>query len=138
MEYNENEMAKLISEVETEFKDYLTKAENTESGEAEVPAEEIVLEKNEDFDYDEADISTLRITNTASAGSSATIDYNETPNTILVGHPPPPPVSESTFFKLVGAVSHSQNLYGAYDIDVINDFAYVPAISSNRLSVVSR
>jgi len=88
--------------------------------------------------YDEADISTLRITNTASAGSSATIDYNETPNTILVGHPPPPPVSESTFFKLVGAVSHSQNLYGAYDIDVINDFAYVPAISSNRLSVFSR
>ena len=87
--------------------------------------------------YDEADVSTLRITNTASAGSSASIDYNEAPLTILVGTPPPePPISESTYFKLVGVESHSQNLYGAHDVDVANGFAYIPAISSNRLSVV--
>ena len=36
--------------------------------------------------YDESDISVLRITDNGKRGTSASIDYNETPVTILVGH----------------------------------------------------
>ena len=36
--------------------------------------------------YDESDISVLRITEIAERGTSASIDYNETPITILAGH----------------------------------------------------
>jgi hypothetical protein len=36
--------------------------------------------------YDESDTSNLKITSTAKRGTSASIDYNETPVTILVGH----------------------------------------------------
>jgi hypothetical protein len=36
--------------------------------------------------YDESDVSALKIISTASRGLSATIEYNETPKTILVGH----------------------------------------------------
>jgi hypothetical protein len=35
--------------------------------------------------YDESDVSALKITSNAARGTSATIDYNETPVTILVG-----------------------------------------------------
>ncbi|NQV40435.1 MAG: hypothetical protein HQ505_07895, partial [Nitrosopumilus sp.] len=35
--------------------------------------------------YDESDVSTIKVTNTAKRGTSATIDYNETPVTVLVG-----------------------------------------------------
>jgi len=65
MKYNEQDMAKLISEVETEFKDYLTKAEQNEeveveaTPEVEAAAEEGSLEKSEEFDYDEQDISEM-------------------------------------------------------------------------------
>ena len=72
--YNDEEMAKLISEVETEFKDYLTKAEqthedikkseeNVESVELKEESEETQenLEKTEekDFDYDDQDIEEM-------------------------------------------------------------------------------
>ena len=36
--------------------------------------------------YDESDVSALKVISTAARGKSATIDYNETPVTILVGH----------------------------------------------------
>ena len=35
--------------------------------------------------YDESDVSILQIAQNAARGTSATIDYNETPTTILVG-----------------------------------------------------
>lgn len=63
MKYNEQDMAKLISEVETEFKEYLTKAE--QSQDAEIASkeakkeEDTSLEKTEEFDYDEDDISEM-------------------------------------------------------------------------------
>jgi hypothetical protein len=61
MKYNEQDMAKLISEVETEFKDYLTKAEQNEEVEStEVEAADAdTLAKSEEFDYDETDISEM-------------------------------------------------------------------------------
>lgn len=63
MKYNEQDMAKLIVEVETEFKEYLTKAEQNEvesTPEVEAAAEEVTLEKAEgEFDYDEEDISEM-------------------------------------------------------------------------------
>ena len=70
MKYNEQDMARLISEVENEFKEYLTKAEqsvssneNTEESTACVENnEEVSLEKTEtevEFDYDEEDIKEM-------------------------------------------------------------------------------
>ncbi|MGY5144587.1 MAG: beta strand repeat-containing protein [Candidatus Nitrosopumilus sp. bin_32a] len=35
--------------------------------------------------YDESDVSVLKVTSNAARGTSATIDYNETPTTVLVG-----------------------------------------------------
>ncbi len=35
--------------------------------------------------YDESDVSTIKVTSNAARGTSATIDYNETPTTVLVG-----------------------------------------------------
>lgn len=58
MKYNEQDMAKLIVEVETEFKEYLTKAEQIQ--EVNTSSEEVTLEKTEnEFDYDEDDISEM-------------------------------------------------------------------------------
>lgn len=57
MKYNEQDMAQLISEVETEFKEYLTKAEQSVEDEN---TEEVSLEKSEnEFDYDESDIEEM-------------------------------------------------------------------------------
>jgi len=36
--------------------------------------------------YDESDKSVIKVTSNALRGTSATIDYNETPTTVLVGH----------------------------------------------------
>ena len=58
MKYNEQDMAKLISEVETEFKDYLTKAEqDIETSKA--SADEASIEKKEELNYDADDISEM-------------------------------------------------------------------------------
>ena len=65
MKYSEQEMAKLISEVETEFKDYLTKSEPTneveslEANTEEVVTEEVIAKSEDAFDYDEDDISEM-------------------------------------------------------------------------------
>ncbi len=36
--------------------------------------------------YDESDVSIIKVTGSAARGTSATIDYNETPATVLIGH----------------------------------------------------
>ena len=61
MNYSEKEMAKLISEVETEFKDYLTKSEPVEevSEEIENVEEELVAKSENEFDYDDEDINEM-------------------------------------------------------------------------------
>ena len=60
MKYNEQDMAKLISEVETEFKDYLTKAEQTEvDAILEVDNAKETLNKSEELNYDAEDISEM-------------------------------------------------------------------------------
>lgn len=66
MKYSEQDMAKLISEVEVEFKEYLAKAEQTENTEEvnfeENASEDTDLNKSEPakgFDYDEDDIQEM-------------------------------------------------------------------------------
>ena len=70
MKYNEQDMAQLISEVETEFKEYLAKAEESvttdektlEASVSEDVTNEGSLEKSEtskEFDYDENDIKEM-------------------------------------------------------------------------------
>ena len=53
MKYSEQDMAQLISEIENEFTEYVTKSEQNE-------VEEVSLEKSSnDFDYDESDIEEM-------------------------------------------------------------------------------
>lgn len=55
--YSEKDMAKLISEVENEFKDYLTKAESQEKDLKK--SEKVITKSENDFDYDEEDIKEM-------------------------------------------------------------------------------
>lgn len=59
VKYNEQDMAKLLVEVETEFKEYLSKAEQSQKAESSVKEEKVSLETAEGFDYDEEDISEM-------------------------------------------------------------------------------
>ena len=86
MKYNEQDMAKLIGEVETEFKEYLTKAEQNEEDstpEVEASAEDSTLEKSEEFDYDEQDISEMNEMYGSMSKSEAKAHYSAIKKTLF-------------------------------------------------------
>lgn len=85
MKYNEQDMAKLISEVEEEFKGYLIKAEQKEveaTPEVEAAAEG-TLEKSEDFDYDETDISEMNEMYSSMSKSEKEAHYSAIKSTLF-------------------------------------------------------
>lgn len=86
MKYNEQDMAKLISEVETEFKDYLTKSEqNTEIESNDASAEEDTsITKNEELNYDADDISEMNDMYASMSKSEKEAHYSAIKSTLFV------------------------------------------------------
>lgn len=83
MKYSEEQMAKLISEVETEFKDYLTKSEQPADKSEEVKTEEAELAKSE-FDYDEEDISEMNKMYASMSKAEAEAHYKSLKSIVFV------------------------------------------------------
>lgn len=86
MKYSEQDMAKLISEVETEFKDYLAKAESNieDIEEVEEIQPEDVIEKNESgFDYDEEDINEMNKMYASMSKAEAEAHYKSLKKTLF-------------------------------------------------------
>lgn len=88
MKYSEQDMAKLISEVETEFKDYLTKSEPTEEiASIEVKPEEVATEEviaKSEFDYDEDDISEMNKMYASMSKAEAEAHYKSIKSIVFV------------------------------------------------------
>lgn len=93
MKYSEQDMAKLISEVETEFKEYLTKAESNDiedvkkSEEVDAQAKEVteeVIEKSENaFDYDDEDINEMNKMYASMSKAEAEAHYKSLKKTLF-------------------------------------------------------
>jgi len=89
MKYSEQEMAKLISEVETEFKDYLTKSEPTAEIETKaVEADKVVTEEviaKSEFDYDADDISEMNKMYASMSKAEADAHYKSIKSIVFAG-----------------------------------------------------